>query len=942
MKRYRYIPFLSMLLLCAGQTSAQERDTTTQFNALDHVLQAPPVAKRYDNKKFGDRLFIEAGAGVDNLFLRSSKTYVDWGHFGYNGNISIGDWLTPEHGLRLSVGGRLLRRSGIPNHIKAYGVSLDYLMNITAIGSRKYDAPKRFELIGTAGIDVLKSRFKGKSEWVPAVHVGLRGQANVSSYAYLYVEPRFTAYHENLLHRSNQYGWRPSASITAGAGYHLNPSAPVSNHTFETTGQLLDNTFFSFSAGPAALIASQQSIWKDQIGARAFASIGKWFAPYSGVRLSLSLIEYAYNSKARHKKGHVKGIAISADYLLNLNNVFGGYNPDRRFFVNGLAGASINYVQTGSGKKWIPGIGLGLQPNLRVGTFTTLFIEPRLDFYPKRFATYAYSCKQADIAASLLAGITIGQSADMHNTQTRNASFTNRTWYDNAFIEVGAGGMILMRNYTLHHPKSTLSPALHIGMGKWFTPISGARLRAEAGHLEWKGGSRSFLNFGADYMWNIANSTTGYMPNRHFELVGIAGLDLAAHRNAGKVYFGANAGLKGIWNATRTVSLYIEPSLYAYDNAFLPGTTATSIKIDLFARLTAGLQFNLRAAETEALNRYEQEDVRAFYSVSAGPAATANSISKLRHFGGLGRIGYGRWFTPLWAWRITMGVDALRHKGRIVHYSGRWFIGGDYLFDITNATLGEDEKRVLNLRALAGVNLGMRYERQKTRFCPDMHIGMQLAARLGHGWEIYAEPMLLYLSHSKNHDKAEHMMPTLQLGLNYEFRMGDRTPAERASKQFAEVAIGLGAWSATVAKAHPFGRKLSFAYSVAYGRYINEYGAVRLGVARTHIHKRTARAKGSDLNTFHIDYLYSLLPQDNGKFHLRAVAGVNVDAMEYTSKTRWGFGLNLGVQAAYDITELFEIFAEPTVTILSKSLTPNTKHPVEGEGKVYLGTRFNF
>lgn len=942
MRLYRYIPLFALLLLPAANLSAQERDSAaTQFNALDHVLQAPAVAKRYENKKVGDRFFLEIGAGVNNLFLRSSKTKVDWGHIGYEGNISLGDWITPEHGVRVSLGGKILRRKGIKNHAKVYGLSADYMMNITAIGSRTYAAPHRFELIGTAGFDVLQSRTGGKTKWVPGVHVGLRGQANTSSYTYIYIEPRISAYGENLLHRNSTYGWRPAASITAGMGYRLNPEERIYGGDFSNTRQLLDNTFLSFSAGPAAIISSRHSVWKEQTGARAFVHVGKWISPEHGVRLGLSLMEYAYHDK--YAKGHVKGGALSADYLLNLHNVFGGYNPDRRFYFNALAGLSLNYLQTGEGKKWKPGVGAGLQANLRVGDFTTLFLEPRVDVYPKSFAAHAYSCKHADVAASLLAGVILGQSADMHNTYERNKAFKQSAWYDHAFIEAGAGLSVLLRNYSLHHIGSTISPDLHIGVGKWFSPVSGVRLKAEAGHAEWKGGARSFLSMGADYMWNLTNATTGYLPDRRFELIALAGLNLASHRNDGHIYLGGNLGVKGVWHASPVVGFYLEPMLLGYDNAFLPGTTASSLKIDLLARLHAGLQFNLNAHDGKAAEAYDAEDQRTFYTASVGGTGLAIGAKHLRNVGGLVRAGFGRWYSPVSAWRVTIGTEAIRHKeGRRAHYSGRLTAGADYLFDITTATLGENEDRSVSVRALAGANLGLRYESLGSRFCPDLHLGMQFALRIGKGWEVFAEPGLAYLAYAKRHDKARHLLPSLQAGFNYSFVRSERLADQHAGKQFVELAGGIGAWSNTVAKAHPFGRKITWAVSAAYGRFVGEHSAVRLGYSRTFVHKRNERGKGSQLGSLHLDYMQSLLPDDSGKFHLRAAAGVSVNAMEYDGYTRWGAGVNLGVQAAYGLTERCELFAEPTITILTRSLVPHTKHPVEGEGKVFVGTRYTF
>jgi hypothetical protein len=38
-------------------------------SALDHLLQRRPVAKHYEDKKFGDHLFVEGGMGVNTTFV---------------------------------------------------------------------------------------------------------------------------------------------------------------------------------------------------------------------------------------------------------------------------------------------------------------------------------------------------------------------------------------------------------------------------------------------------------------------------------------------------------------------------------------------------------------------------------------------------------------------------------------------------------------------------------------------------------------------------------------------------------------------------------------------------------------------------------------------------------------------------------------------------------
>lgn len=936
MKTARYI--LAALVLSSLSAQAQTGSSILPNSALEYMLQRPAVAKKYKEKHFLDHFFLETGFGVNNTLRRNTTLYLDRGHFGFNGRVAFGDWITPEHGFRVAFEGNIFRRSGIGNKAKAYGLSADYLMNLSAVGSRIYDYPRPFEVIGTAGLDLLRSHMDGEAQWAHGFHVGLRGQVNMSHYTYLYLEPRVSVFDDALLHRDSRLGWRPVASVSAGLGYRLQPSYREDGYEFERTRMLLNHTFLSFSAGPAVIANADRDVWTHQKGARAFGFVGRWLDPYSGLRLGLSLMEYSQAGK-----GHVKGGQVSLDYLLNMNNLFGGYYPPRHFFINAVAGGNYSYLQTGNGKKWVPGVGGGLQANLRVSEFASLFVEPRLDLYPRKYAAYASTSNSGDLVASVLMGVTIGQSNDMHSAYERNATFENAAWYDHTFIEGSLGGMVPLRSYSLHHPRASLAPTAQAGIGKWFSPLSGVRLKAEAGQARWDAEKRrSFVTLGADYLWNISNASTGYNPDRHFELLGFLGVQGSAYRNRGRFYYGANAGLRGLWNATPTTSLFLEPTLYAYDNAFLPGTTASSFKLDLMAAMRAGVQFNINARDGKSQPWYEAGDERTFYSLSAGGVLSPIGLRARANMGVTARAALGRWYSPVSAWRVGIGTQAMRHKSSRNSYSGKLFLGADYLTDITAATFGENPDRAVSLRTLFGGDLALRYKKGRSTFCPDVHAGLQLAAGMGCGWEIYGEPLLSYQLEKDMDDKAERLLPSLQLGVNYSFRRGERTANADAPEQFAEVFLGPGAFSGTVTTAHPMKRKYTFTYGAAYGRRVGEHSAVRAGITRTLIHKTRKGGKGSELTTLHADYVQSLLPRDDGSFHLRAAAGINVNMRSLPGKTRFAPGVNFSAQASYEISPSVEIFAEPTVTMMGKTISAGTRHPLEGEGKLLFGTRLNF
>ena len=126
--------------------SAFAKDSTNHWL---YLLQRPPVTKHYENKKVGDHAFLEFGLGFNTYFTHSTpmKMYTP----GSMGSITVGDWITPEHGVRVGLNFGEYKLSEID--ARAAGFSVDYMMNFTALGSRKYEKHQPWEFYGIAGLD---------------------------------------------------------------------------------------------------------------------------------------------------------------------------------------------------------------------------------------------------------------------------------------------------------------------------------------------------------------------------------------------------------------------------------------------------------------------------------------------------------------------------------------------------------------------------------------------------------------------------------------------------------------------------------------------------------------------------------------------------------------------------------------------------------------------
>lgn len=164
------------------------------------------------NDRF-DHLFLDAGAGMNVLGGHDMKV-------GLQGELNIGDWITPEHGLRMNLSSGVWQKQAL--RTKYMALALDYMLNITALAQPGvHYTPKRFEVYGIAGLDYAYSRQEAPLEQGIGAHLGLRGQLALSRSTYFYMEPRMTLIDDDATQSFSWHGYRPVLTANIGFGYRL-------------------------------------------------------------------------------------------------------------------------------------------------------------------------------------------------------------------------------------------------------------------------------------------------------------------------------------------------------------------------------------------------------------------------------------------------------------------------------------------------------------------------------------------------------------------------------------------------------------------------------------------------------------------------------------------------------------------------------------------------
>ncbi len=925
------IAAVAVLTLYTASAHAQ-----LEGSALNYMLQRPRVAKQYADKQLFDHLFVDAGAGVNIV--------------GYNnpdasafGQINLGDWITPEHGWRLGINAGYSRLDGIK--AKYAGLSLDYLMNITALSKRgtTYN-PRTFELYGIAGVDLATSRHEGNAEYGMGAHIGLRGQVALSPFTYLYIEPKVGLMSDRLSQVETWHGYRPFTTAMMGLGYRL-PEARLKG-TGYSHRRFIDGLFIGMAGGPAFLANVNGKVLGD-MGARLTGSVGRWFDNYNALRLSgnATLVKQPGENK-------VKAVGAQLDYLLNLHHAFGGINTDRWFWINGVAGISYNYTTDAMGDhKNVFGAGAGLQANVRMSRELSFTVEPRVDFYGDDYAQHTTSYRnKLDITPSVLAGLTYtyhGRSLTAKPTD----KWHSLGWHDHMFIEGAVGANLIVARRPITNMNSYLRPQAYVGVGKWYTPVSGARVWAQVARTQWSDNNDYNTHFtvGADYLLNLTNAFYGYRSNRAFDFTAAVGVNVSKN---GASYVGVDASLRGTWHVSRLMGLFVEPRLLAYSDNYMPSSLSTT-GVDLLANVNVGMQFNMDGFE-RSLAQHQVRDNgdwhRSSFTMAAGMTNRVGQLKEWKRYSPIARLSYTQWFSPYMAWRGNLQGMVSRKEG--TSRCAQAFAGADLLLDLTSYTYGYDASRPLAVRALVGTNVGVDYGNHYYSFAPDLHLGGQLAIRLTNHLCLIAEPQVAFnLSARYSNRQRQRIMPQMMMGLDYSLQRSrrnadlDKTPEH---PNVVSVSMGTGVNSENFGSRQGIGPRLSFVSDISYGRWLDGVNGVHAGISNSVIQRN---GKGNEsITSIHAGYMMNINSAVTGEstdyktFQLTGIAAASLNIASWKNHdTKVAPGLMGAVQAGVKVSPNVEIYLEPSATVFTKkiALTP-MNHPVEGELKLSLGTKVNF
>jgi len=707
---------------------------------------------------------------------------------------------------------------------------------------------------------------------------------------------------------------------------------PLGNDTFPESDKGFGRHIFIGAGGGISFIGNSFT-GSIRPGYRLGGQVGGWFTPVHGVRLGADIGLLSVH----------KGIdrtwfgAIRADYLLNLSSILRGYDPTRRFELIGAVG--LEYQRLRQHGVWGNNIGVGasLQMRFNVAPSLYLFVEPRLAMMTGRRYDGADDWRRmkSDISLNVGLGYRILQGKYRSAGATRFAGKND----DNLFFGVGGGIWDFPRNsFRMDNPSGMAY------VGKMFSSESGLQLTATFGKYNVdNGGKDKYIGIGAlDYVLNLDNACGGYRPNQAFQMLLNVGVGAGMVTRAGsrKMSPGLSAGLTGLFRLSPNWGIFIHPQLYMFNSNF---TAALSNRRSPLASVSLGLRYTIGDFSRLLPESYEAYASAKHWFITSG----LGYAGRLRGNYGSGfdaYVGFGKRFTPVSSWRLTLAGDAFPKAPRAIAVTAH----ADYMSSITTAMYGYDPDRLFDLQMVLGVFGGIANYDAPVMGTFGLTGGLQAGFRLNSHLDIYVEPQFLAIN-GPGRGNSRCWIPELRAQLGLRYKLG--TPAEGrghiSETPYADGRNFLSISGAPSVFSESITRKdlhVSGALDIALGRWFSMVSGLRAVYANDWIHR------DGDLHyvgSAHLDYLLnvtSLLDRSSSRrFHIIGAVGAGVafcpDARSNSGVMTYG-----GVQFRYNLPGNVDLHIEPGAEFWANRVIPNptSKNRFVMTGRFAVGASYRF
>lgn len=961
--------------------------TQKPFNALDYQLQKRPKAAKLDSTRFADHTFFSAALGTEAVLAGRLNVGES---LGMKMQLQVGKWFTSTHGMRIGLESSINQRykgGELPIHL---GLTADYLYNLSS-HVWGYNPNRPFEVTFVAGLGGHYNIYEDNDGISLGIGTGFRGDVRLSPMIDLFVEPKLNFY-TNGFYPTAARSWVGgywSPSLMAGVTYKMVSRADRHHLSNFLTKPFGENLFLSVGGGAEFMLSSTNSLSSSRpVGMGGSLAIGSWISPSSGIRLTAGSGYSGIIAANSTQEITLKRVTGQFDYLLSLNPMFGGYRRDEWFNLYAILGLNANMSQRfipdnrgdGNSERFFQlGGGLGLQANFQVHDNVSLYLEPRLNVYPNTMAG-GVTHHRFDALAQVMAGVTYRRTEREKRLQNGTANFSSR---DQWFLEAGVGLNAILSSDLGELGFQAMKPLLTVGVGKWFNHNSALRFKLGAGYLGevGQGGDNrtEIIATDLDYLFSLTNLMNGYNPKRRFAVNGVVGL--SAIFNSGttpepggsKLNAGVGVGLQGMINVTPAFGIYLEPRVTGYLTNDLARGDVGIFPIDVMGSMTAGLSYRFQMVDkaTNRLGVSADNHARGFISLAGGVNGLVQPGGVTRDFAPSFYAGFGKWITPLAAFRIGAEGALIPEEGNANRYTEYAAIGADFMTSLSNMVTPYRHDRIFNLNAFAGASWGAVYTGRRSdnfatndfnAFVPSVRAGLQASFRVSDAIELYLEPQLSFFPLGNLEYRNEirnDLLYTARAGITYRIMSGNMAVTTKRFRNsdfmantFASTSMGVGAYAERLSAG--LSKELwTIESALSFGKWFNNLSGARLTVYNSNIDDTSSKAfRRYDMTMIgiHLDYMLNMSNLLSGsyedrKFEVIGIIGMGYDHVSASNDKGSAFGGSVNVQGLYNINKQWGAYIEPSAMLFLNKVTGRdflAGYKLNGVAKVMVGTQYRF
>jgi len=937
--QHKHKIILSAIILLFALTNISAQNKGSYIDYQKYRLQKVPKFRGFEGNDSISHYFFQIYGGSSFALVPGIANGIK--HPGAELGVALGQWFTPVHGARLSLFGKYYNAypQGEVVRVKGVGASLDYMMNLSAL-AKDLNAGRKFELLGIAGGEYLFPQFEKGYSGSYGLRAGVQARYALNYGSVFFIEPRIGIYSDNLDFTDSWRDYNIAGSLVAGIEFRTTSRNRRYTDKLHSSS-FRENTFLFSGLGIGGLIAPGCSDLDRYAGGNFFAGLGRWFSPYSGARLTGKAAVFKYPVT----KSKVKALGLQADYLLNLSNVFYGYDASRFFNLTAVTGFNYDYLGNTKDENLF-GVGAGLKASFKLSDEFSFFLEPRVNYYPGQYYASGLNGEYHSRANFMInAGFELNSNPQKFSSTKEK--IVSSSLADNTFIGIAYGFNSPMQQTAFY--KSNVDPRAALYVGKWFTGISGLRLSADLGKL-WKSDKQpqaKIATIGADYLFNITSLINGYDRDRKFDLIAAAGANLAFRSSSinHKTYLGGEVSLQGLWNITPSFGLFLEPQLRLYSDNFAERSLHFA-KMDGVMALMGGVNLRLRGCNASQKRLFKNDNKgNSYFAFSVGANSLATHIKRANAFGFSGQMAFGKWINPVAGWRLGVNGEYRQENALKYLYGGA---EADYMLSLSTMAFGYDPDRRLNLNAFAGLNAGVDYERRSLDFVPGISAGGQVVFKASPTVDLFIEPKATVRSRFRNSGAKDVI--NVQVGLNYKLSAEKIAHAQDFAKDdhsryFISASLGVGGYGGSFNNGNLKGKDLSGTYSLAIGKRLSPVSYFRLGLNRKELNNATS--SDVDVTAFNADYIANLTTLAAGydkdrKLELLGVVGTSINlASKNGFDLTIPLGLKLGVQAKIGLSKKIDLTLEPALDLYNKSIDKSYNRSGRVTGEFKVGINYN-